>query len=307
MERHIKRLSAPLLLRAGERVQNHKEAPETLRVGVRRASKGYGHRVTRQCAISSRIAVAWGAVEQDVAAAAAAEAGGLPASWKRAGAAEAVASRGMRISTPTAVLVDSSNDPPIGNSSGNQYSHEAEHSEGQRNNGEAEGSEPKNSRSVLQEHQMDAEQGSLASDVQTQSRKITDDVSEAGERQREEGRSDDHHDGVPKSWTSSTLSSRAHVGSDGLPSPSTTSGSLSGTPQSREQQENSAIEALLEVVRLAMHMFDKICPPGEQLNITLLSVGFANFRNLGGSSQTGIARCDVIHAGSHTLVYTHVL
>lgn len=61
VELHIRRLSAALLIRAGERVRLHQEAPEILRVSIRRASKGYGRRVSRQCPISGGFAAAWGA------------------------------------------------------------------------------------------------------------------------------------------------------------------------------------------------------------------------------------------------------
>ncbi|CAB1104012.1 unnamed protein product [Ectocarpus sp. CCAP 1310/34] len=59
VEHHVRRLAIPLLKRAGERARLHKEAPETLRFGFRRASKGYGVRVSRQCPVSSGVAVAF--------------------------------------------------------------------------------------------------------------------------------------------------------------------------------------------------------------------------------------------------------
>ncbi|CAN0430655.1 unnamed protein product, partial [Ectocarpus fasciculatus] len=59
VEHHVRRLAIPLLKRAGERAHLHKEAPETLRFGFRRASKGYGVRVSRQCPVSSGVAAAF--------------------------------------------------------------------------------------------------------------------------------------------------------------------------------------------------------------------------------------------------------
>ncbi|CAM9529991.1 unnamed protein product, partial [Ectocarpus sp. 12 AP-2014] len=59
VEHHVRRLAIPLLKRAGERARLHKEAPETLRFGFRRASKGYGARVSRQCPVSSGVAAAF--------------------------------------------------------------------------------------------------------------------------------------------------------------------------------------------------------------------------------------------------------
>lgn len=56
MEHHVRRLAIPLLKRAGERARLHKEAPAILRFGFRRASKGYGVRVSRQCPVSSGVA-----------------------------------------------------------------------------------------------------------------------------------------------------------------------------------------------------------------------------------------------------------
>lgn len=66
VELHIRRLSTALLFRAGERVRLHQEAPEILRVSLRRASKGYGSRVSRQCPISGGFAAAWGAARDVV-------------------------------------------------------------------------------------------------------------------------------------------------------------------------------------------------------------------------------------------------
>ncbi|CAM9772561.1 unnamed protein product [Ectocarpus sp. 12 AP-2014] len=59
VEQHVRRLTIPLLKRAGERTRLYKEAPETLRFGFRRASKGYGARVSRQCPVSSGVAAAF--------------------------------------------------------------------------------------------------------------------------------------------------------------------------------------------------------------------------------------------------------
>lgn len=222
MEQQIKRLAAPLLLRAGERVRNHKEAPETLRLGVRRASKGYGHRVTRQCAISSGYAAAWGGVGEDVAAAAAANAGGLPASWKAIGATEAIATEtsvgmGIRQGIPRLTT----------------------------------GPEAENVSTDGGQASVDCECMSIGCRMQIQSQ------------------SSGHGEG-------STEKIRA------VPMPSQIAMSA--------QQGDRANEALSEVVRLAMVMFDKIIPAAEHMDITLLSVGLAGFRNLRGSAQTGITR-----------------
>lgn len=110
VEHHARRLATPLLLRAGERVRLHKEAPETLRFGFRRASKGYGVRVSRQCAISSGVAAAWAAVVAGAAAAEESEtaegtgaARGVEATDVRsdAAAAAATASGGVGVSPMT--------------------------------------------------------------------------------------------------------------------------------------------------------------------------------------------------------------
>lgn len=65
---------------------------------------------------------------------------------------------------------------------------------------------------------------------------------------------------------------------------------ISPPPSQASSQQGHRYEALSEVVRLAMTMFDKICSPGERLDITLLTVGFAGFRKLGGGAQAGMAR-----------------
>lgn len=241
VERHIRRLAAPLLLRAGERVRSHKESPETLRLGVRRASKGYGHRVTRQCAISSGFAAAWGLVGEDVAAAAAAEAGGLPASWKAMGAAEAVAT-GARIYEEIRRddLVQTS-DPELLDV-------------------------PNNS-----EHRLvDGAQDLSGGHTQSQSQKSISDTSAS-------------HGG--------TVEESSLRNCDRLTGEKRKSVTLSAASEaSRSQHGDRALDALSEVVRLAMIMFDKIVPPGENMDITLLSVGLASFSPLRGSAQTGIAR-----------------
>ncbi|CAM9856738.1 unnamed protein product, partial [Scytosiphon promiscuus] len=64
VEHHLRRLATPLLLRAGERARAHKEAPGILRFCFRRASKGYGSRVSRQCPVSSGVATAWAAAAE---------------------------------------------------------------------------------------------------------------------------------------------------------------------------------------------------------------------------------------------------
>lgn len=233
VERHIKRLTAPLLLRAGERVRNYKEAPETLRLGVRRASKGYGHRITRQCAISSGFAAAWGAVGEDVAAAAAANAGGLPASWKAVGAAEAIATE-----TPVGVGVRQS--IPM----------------------QTTGPEAETKSTDSGQTSVDCGRMPIGCSTQTQSQKSVD-----GKREASPG----HGDGSTEKMHATSTPSQIAISA---------------------QQSDRANEALSEVVRLAMVMFDKIIPAGEHMDITLLSVGLAGFRNLCGSAQTGIARYD---------------
>ncbi|CAM9091782.1 unnamed protein product [Ectocarpus sp. 6 AP-2014] len=82
VEHHVRRLAIPLLKRAGERARLHKEAPETLRFGFRRASKGYGVRVSRQCLVSSGVAAAFAVLPP---AAAAAGVTGASAAGTRAG------------------------------------------------------------------------------------------------------------------------------------------------------------------------------------------------------------------------------
>lgn len=58
----------------------------------------------------------------------------------------------------------------------------------------------------------------------------------------------------------------------------------------REKNNGEAEEALSEVVRLAMVMFDKMVSPTEALDLTLISVGLAGFRGLGGGAQSGMTR-----------------
>ncbi|CAN0054730.1 unnamed protein product, partial [Ectocarpus sp. 8 AP-2014] len=82
VEYHVRRLAIPLLKRAGERARLNKEAPETLRFGFRRASKGYGVRVSRQCPVSSGVAAAFAVLPP---AAAAAGVTGASAAGTRAG------------------------------------------------------------------------------------------------------------------------------------------------------------------------------------------------------------------------------
>lgn len=226
VEAHVRRLAAPLLLRAGERVRSHREAPSSLRFSLRRASKGYGHRVSRQCPISGRISEAWGAVGEGVAAAAAAAAGGMPQAWKAAGAAAArrqpIRSPQGRDQRPRAPLTG-------------------------KVAGEAAG------------------RGSCTEDA-----------------------------GVSSSGSAGTGGS-ADVGfADALASTGPSAPSVPSSPSlpttRRGLRHDAAGEALAEVVKLAMGMFDKICTPGERLDITLLSVGLAGFRELGGGSQTGMTR-----------------
>lgn len=62
------------------------------------------------------------------------------------------------------------------------------------------------------------------------------------------------------------------------------------TRQRETKEDAAAEEALSEVVRLSMAMFDKMSPPGEKVNLTILTVGFASFRTLRGGTQSGMAR-----------------
>lgn len=181
VELHARRLASPLLLRAGERVRLHKEAPETLRFGFRRASKGYGVRVSRQCAISSGVAAAWAAVAADraVAVAAAAAASG-PETAEGTEGMEVAATR--RSDASATAMTEASPMTPLRKGQG-------------------------------QEQQ-----------------------------------------------------------------------------QRRGQNGAAAEDALSEVVRLVISMFDKMVSPGEKLDLTLLSVGLAGFRSLGGAAQSGMAR-----------------
>lgn len=193
VEHHARRLAAPLLRRAGERVRLHKEAPETLRFGFRRASKGYGVRVSRQCAVSSGVAAAWAAVPAGPAAAAATTTTGSgPKRAEGAGRVTGTEAAEARSDTAVAEQVVS-----VG----------------------AEVSPSANPPRDEQEHQHE------------------------GRRQ-----------------------------------------------QQQQQNGEAAEEALSEVVRLVMSMFDKMVYPGEKLDLTLLSVGLAGFRDLGGTAQSGMAR-----------------
>lgn len=187
VEHHVRRLATPLLLRAGERVRLHKEAPETLRFGFRRASKGYGVRVSRQCAISSGVTAAWVAVAANNAAAAVAAAEPEDAKGTE-GVGGTAAADARRSDTAAAAAATAS---------------------------ARAGAAP---RTPLQEEKREEQQ------------------------QR-----------------------RGHSGA-------------------------AAEEALSEVVRLVMSMFDKMVSPGEKLDLTLLSVGFAGFRRLRGTAQSGMAR-----------------
>lgn len=236
VEAHIRRLAAPLLLRVGERVRRYKEAPLSLRLGVRRASKGYGHRITRQCVVSSGVAAAWGMVREDVAVAAAAAAGGMPELWKSEGAA---AARGS----------------PVGDHRAPQW-------------------------------QPDADKASAAG-------------AEARDQAKHFEGSDTAVGDYPRPRSSPVAGSTSSVaGSVGPTYPLAAvvrwSPEISEKPAVQTQQQrdhgDAAGEALLEVIRLAMSMFDKIFSPEERLDITLLSVGFTGFRALGGSAQAGIAR-----------------
>lgn len=177
VEHHARRLAAPLLLRVGERVRLHKEAPETLRFGFRRASKGHGVRVSRQCLVSSGVAAAWAAVGADAATESDAAEGTAGGGTQ----AEATGPRPDAAAAATATAPGGGGVSPM---------------------------------APLEEQ----------------------------ERQR------------------------------------------------RGRNGAAAEEALSEVVRLVVSMFDKMVSPGEELDLTLLSVGFAGFRGLGGTAQSGMAR-----------------
>lgn len=191
VEHHIRRLATPLLLRAGERARLHKEAPETLRFGFRRASKGYGVRVSRQCVISSGVAAAWAAV--------------AGAAVPVAVETEATRGTGLRAVASSAGLG---------------------------------GSPATTAPSVRVEHEQEPEQ------------------------QQQQQRQQNHHHHYHQQLLQ----------------------------QQQEKNNGEAGEALSEMVRLAMVMFDNMVSPTEALDLTLLSVGLAGFRGLGGGAQSGMAR-----------------
>lgn len=243
-------MASPLLLRARDRARLHKEAPYALRFGLRRASKGHGTRVSRQCAVSSWVVTAVGASANPTpatGAATAAETEGLP---KRANEAKLGArNRGVPPVTGVDTFLGNPNDSASPAESGRAVEgHGASKEElgGQEAEGgfrEARSGAPARKRSP----------GAM-------------------------GRSPVAEDRGPLSWGYS-VASRTH------PSPSPL---------------GHGDEALSEVIRLAMTMFDKICPPGERLDLTLLTVGFARFRSLGGGAQAGMVRCVALYVSERS-------
>lgn len=204
----------------------HKEAPETLRFGFRRASKGHGTRITRQCAVSSGVAAAWAAAGGDTAAAVAAGGDRLPNTQKEAGSAV-----GETAVTP----VDRARMTP-------------------------------------------ANVSPTESDAARRSGSADDEPVGHGSWVPEEGR---RHDATGLAGTALSRCTSPPV--------SRNAEALgSASPGKPDQQ---AREALSEVVRMSMAMFDKMCERGEKLDLTLLSVGFAGFRSMGGGAQAGMARC----------------
>lgn len=244
MEHHVRRLASPLLLRARDRARLHKEAPDTLRFGLRRASKGYGTRVSRQCAVSSWVVTAVGASANPTPAtgAAAAETEGLPKITNEAGLGA-----GNRV-VPPVTGVDTFLGVPNGLAS------------------PAEGGR--------------AAEGHGAAKEKLRGQEIEGVFREARSGAPARKRSPGATGRSPAAEDRGPLSSGYSAASPTHPSPS---------PLGHRD------EALSEVVRLAMTMFDKICSPEERLDLTLLTVGFAGFRSLGGGAQAGMVRCVALY------------
>lgn len=244
VERHVRRLASPLLLRARNRARLHKEAPDALRFGLRRASKGHGTRVSRQCAVSSWVVTAVGGTATSTPATAAvravgAETEGLP---KRPNEVESGAGSG---GAPPVTGVDTVLGVPNGSASSAGGGRAAEGHEA-------------------------AKEGLGGQDI--------------------EGVFQEARPGAPTRKRSPEATGRSPAAEDGSPLSSGFS-AASPTHPPPSPLGHGDDEALSEVVRLAMTMFDKICSPGERLDLTLLTVGFAGFRGLGGGAQSGMARC----------------
>lgn len=216
MEHHVRRLAIPLLKRAGERARLHKEAPETLRFGFRRASKGYGVRVSRQCPVSSGVAAAFAVLPPPAA-------GG--AGVTGASAAGTRVEEGGPVESPVMMMTG----------------------------------------------------GAVAAGAA------------AAGTAAAEARS-------PMVMTGAAEGTATAAAVVAVPTESPTT---TGTPllplQQKQQHETAAAEAALsEAVRLVMALFDKMVHPEEEekgkLDLTLLSVGLAGFRGLGGGAQSGMAR-----------------
>lgn len=244
VERHVRRLASPLLLRARDRARLHKEAPDALRFGLRRASKGHGTRVSRQCAVSSWVVTAVGGTATSTPATAAAvravgaETEGLP---KRPNEVDSGAGSG---GAPPVTGADTVLGVPNGSASSAGGGRAAEGHEA-------------------------AKEGLGVQDI------------EGGFREARPG--------APTRKRSPEATGRNPAAEDGSPFSSGYSAASPTHPPPSPLGHGD--EALSEVVRLAMTMFDKICSPGEKLDLTLLTVGFAGFRSLGGGAQSGMARC----------------
>lgn len=243
----MRRLSAALLVRAGERVRLHQEAPEILRVSFRRACKGYGSRVSRQCPISGGFAAAWGAVGD----AAESRAGGsrLRSSESRSltSVSGSVLSSACDSDSTTEVFIDRAINPPpvmVG----------------------------------MKESPRAAPTGYSRGPVDIRSRVVHRGVGPASvtkclpENEKNPAR-------PPATPTTPRVLKAGGGATWEIPS-----------AKQREHRRAAAEEALFEVVRLAMGMFDKMCSPRERLDLTLLSVGLTGFRGLGGVAQAGIAK-----------------
>ena len=253
----MRRLTAALLLRAGERVRLHRETPEILRVSFRRASKGYGSRVSRQCAISGGFAAAWGSAGDTAA--------GLTAAT-RAG--------GSRTRSKEYVSLSTFPGPRASGSGGcNGATAEGLKEEGSSSFTGA-GPAGENVRAVG----LRGENQELVGGNSPLARDVLDGALE-----------DTSANVTPRIGIlpscSSSVSSQPLLR---LPEASN-SQAARGIP-SAQRRGPAAEEALSEVVRLAMTMFDKMCSPGEKLDVMLLSVGLGRFRSLGGVSQSGIAK-----------------
>lgn len=253
----------------------HKESPEILRFGFRRAGKGYGGRVSRQCTISGGFAAAWGAAGDAAGAAVAAGACGLQ---------EKGSCSGLSAGTPAG------GDPPAGDDS--------------RVDGGNDDDDAGAAGLALEE-------GS-ASPVDVRGRAFREEgfvgapdvsrsdggggglgVGQSGDSQRRALRSPMARTlgepGVKCIFQEMEKATVRLASSPPAPIPGMV---VTPSQRLRNERQGAAEEALSEVVRLVMGMFDSMCSPGENIDMTLLSVGLAGFRSLGGGAQAGIARCE---------------